>query len=672
MFQGSGNKFAKGVSLVGSFLAAILLVALMVICVGARPACAHAQTTQDAQPSVLLIDASLGDFQSFQLHWLNESTVEVARNGSVVLLSADNPLWWGSADGQESTPAPATFLLGCDDANAPVAVTSENIAWALQKVAESGAQAKSVVVSVGCSGLQARQFAEDLSSTKQSAYANLVGMVFCGTPQNGFSVSAAYPKVALWNDVANKSGLEPSYLLPGSEMLNSLNGTRLPSVVKVLEVAGNIGDMGFGVTDGVSVEADMTLSPTVSGNVTHTQSRATLSQAVGLSKYWHPYAVSEDNQGSGAVDAGIAERLSAMESYVSSPDVREKVKNFYLSWFSDGSPVTAVSSALAIDVSGSMLERLDGVVKIDAAKSAAAGYLQAMNARLSNEHAVPADVSVVTFDTAASVVAKGCDTGSQAAVRNIRTGGDTDINLALTTALRELQGSPLCSSKHILLLSDGANTAGLTTGEILSGVVAQAAAEGIAIDTVALGDGFTESDIAFLQEISDATGGTLYESTDEFGLRRDFLRSYYSSLGLSMLDQELPSGSVDAVPVGAMDNTATSLELGVITDGATALVHVLKDGEEVDASLYDLRVSDDGLVTVLLENPAVGNYSVRLDGGDYSRAHVFAVGQLDRVNVDKTAGEAQDYSLLLLIAAAVVMVGAIAATVVFGLRKKKA
>ncbi|MDR1013793.1 MAG: VWA domain-containing protein [Coriobacteriales bacterium] len=647
-----------------------------------------------SRPSVLLIDSSLGDFDAFSLHWLGEDVTEVANEGGLSLLTSENPAWWGAspvegAGDEVGTPevesvtgaaaepvpaagaasgasAPATFLLG-SSAQQPVAAA--DIVWALDEIAASGANPKTFIVASGASGLQARLYVEDLADARQSARADIVGIAFLGTAHQGYSAATAYPKLPLWGELAAASGLEADDVVPGSAFLNDLNSAPFPNIVKALQINGQIGDMGFGFTDGAALQSDMALPGEVSTQVQSALSRATVSQRLGLSALWLPYSQTLDNEFV-PVDANVAERLSAMDCYVTSAEVKMQVKEFYEAWFADGAPVTHISSVLTLDLSGSMREVLEGgTTRLDAAKAAAQDYMQAVDVRGKTSYAVPTDVTVLGFNTSVSTLATGSDAGARAALDGIDATDETDIGQALRASLDALGSASVSTERRILFLSDGASTQGESNVEIMAGAVGDAKASGVVIDTVAFGT-MGESDVDFLKEVAASTGGDFYESTDTYGLKVSFLKAYYTSLGLNLLDSEVAPSAGAALALGDLDGGTRSLEVGVLADGETPGLALLRDGEEMGEDSYSVQTDSDGLLTLQLEHPAPGAYSLVLNGSA-DRAHVFVVGQLDLFRTVDTSVEATDISLPLLVGVGIALVVGLAALVVFGRRPPK-
>lgn len=635
-----------------------LLSAVLALC----PCEAQAATRADV-PSVLVIDAGLGDYDLCVLHWLGETAEPIVDSAHAVLASSADPVWWSEGGG--SGDAPATFVLGM---KAGEALTSDDIVWALDQIRASGAEPRTFVVAMGLTGLPLRQYAEDLASVTQSSRADLVGMAFCGTPHGGFSAMSTYPELAIWDKVAATIGVSRTDLAPGSSTFQTLDAGSFPAVCRTLLVNGSVGDLGFGQTDGLSATKDLALSSSVTTQVQSAQTNSTIGQACNLTSVWVPFT-SEIDYPDRAVDKSITERLSAIASYEVSSEVQEEVREFYEAWFDKGTPVTHISTALMLDLSGSMREKVDaGRDKLSAAKEACKEYLRSMQAVSELPQAAPMDVTIIGFAEGASTIASSYDKAACDAVDGMTARGETNIGLALDQAIDYLSRSPVCGNQHMLLLSDGASTVGQTEEQMLAGAVAKAKAAGIAIDTIGFGD-IGESNAGFLKRVSDATGGTYYLAQDTYDLKVNFLKSYYSSLGLELIDEEVQAGSPATVSIGAADKHTVALEAGIVSQTGVPQVRVLCDGEELDQSLYALS-EEYGLVSLQVVDPKPGEYTLEMSG-DTGSMHVFAV-RLPGIATSWHGTEAnQDYALYLMIAAAVVLVAAIGIVVARTLVKRR-
>lgn len=612
---------------------------------------------QDARPSVLILDAGLGDYESCSLNWLGDNPSVVAQNGTLDLSTASSPLWWSASDG---SAAPSTFLLGSPQGIGTI--DADDIIWALDQIRESGAEGKTLVIAMGATGLPLRQYAEEMTSPTQASRADLVGFVFCGTPQNGYAAMEAYPDLTLWNDIAASAGLTAADLAPGSPYLKKLNSGAFPKACRVLSIDGSVGDLGFGPTDGIATTAsDFELDPTLTSQSESIQVSATISRAKNLTGLWGPYTKAQGNQASNMVDGQLVERLSGMTSYENSPEVMSCVIDFYTTWFGDGSPITHGSNVLALDLSGSMLSTIgSGQSKLTAAKDATAGYLQTMRSYSELPLSAPTDVTVFGFNSSAWTIAQGYDEAAVQAVDALGAQGETNISAVLERAFSVLQDTPVCADRHILLLSDGASTQGMSASSMLASFVPRAKEADIVIDTVSFGS-TGESNEAFLQDLSAQTGGTNYQTVDGYDLMVAFLQSYYASLGTALVDEELGAGSTSA-NIGFVDAGSGALQLGIVTEGEDPDVTITCDGVQTDQSQYTI-FQDEGILSLQIMNPSRGDYSVEITGSP-TKTHLFAVEQQGVSKGGNIVGQTTDYSLIIIIVAGAALIALLAFAIV--------
>ena len=642
--------------------AAMVLLALISLLVA--PARVARAAQEEARPSVLVVDANVGDYDRLVLQWLGEKTSSVGEHKGQALTTTSAPAWWTAGGG--SGKAPNTFVLGSNDARG---LSADDIVWALDTIRSEGAEPRTLVVSLGLAGLRVREYVEDLASTNQSDRADIVGLAFLGTPHNGYGAMGTYPKLSLWADLADGVGLKASDLEPGSSYLKKLNQESFPKVSKTLAVTGNVGDLGFGLCDGAGTAADLAIGSSVSDQVVPVQAFATISREVNLSGAWMPASSNIDYPGT-SVDGNLAERLSAMNCYTSSDEVISRLVEFYQSWYSQGAPVTHNSSVLALDLSGSMLEKTgDGRSKLDGAKDAAQEYLHAMQACTKLPHAAPTDVMTFGFEESLKDVSSGYDDAACKAIDSLdaKAISETNVGIALEEAVLRLKDAPRCARKHITLLSDGASTRGQSNEQMLSGVVSEAKRRGITIDTVGYGD-TGESNAAFLKEISKATGGTYYEPCDGYELKVDFLKSYYGSLGLKLVDEELDAGTKTSLSIGKTDGRTSALQIGVVADGSAPQVKLECDGKVVPDSDYTTQQSA-GLTSILCENPQPGAYAISVPKKS-GRVHAFAVQELGIPSAKPIEGEQVDSGLIMLIILGVCVVVSVVLVIVLSARRR--
>jgi Ca-activated chloride channel homolog len=170
---------------------------------------------------------------------------------------------------------------------------------------------------------------------------------------------------------------------------------------------------------------------------------------------------------------------------------------------------------LVLDRSGSMVDEVGGVPKIEMAQAAARGAVRFL-ARHSDQ------VGVVSFDARPHVLvpvtkldSPALAAGVEARIDGLRPDGGTDIYRALATGARQIEASD-ARSRHIILLSDGVSEPGSYRA-----LLPRLAAEHITVATVALGP---EADTKLLKVIARDTGGNFYLTEDARQLPRIFAR----------------------------------------------------------------------------------------------------------------------------------------------------
>ena len=638
-----------------------VLVCALLLAMGTAPRVARAET--DGRPSVLVVDSNLGDAARLTVRWLGQDAEPFAEDDGRVVTSCPDPAWWASGGGDGA--APATFVLS----RTKGALTADDVSWALDAVRASGAEPRSFVVAMGTAGLPVRAYAENLATQHERDRADLVGLAFCGTPHNGYSAAGTYSECALWERLAASVGLAAADLDPTSAYLAELNAGALPAVCRSLVLVGSVGDLGFGMTDGAALPADLTPLDSLSTQVEVAQVDATISQETNLTGAWQPLTSSID-YGDRAVDAKLTELLSAKECYATAPDVQAKVREFYASWFDAQAPVTHNSNVLLLDLSGSMIERIDDANdKLSAAKEAAKEYLGAMRAVSELPQSAPMDVAVIGFGEQSQPITSSYDQAACDSIDAMTAVGETNIGVALEEALSSLKGAPSCATKHILLLSDGASTRGMSEDEMLAGPIAQARKSGIAIDAIGFGD-VGESDAAFLKKVAEATDGTYYLANDTYTLKVNFLKAYYGSLGLPLVDEELAAGKGVTEALGSIDQRTTALLVGIVAQEGTPAVTPSCDGAPLDETLYATS-SGSGLTSLQCLNPPAGEYALEISGVT-GPAHVFAVRQQGISHVRAAAAKQGDNALLLILGAVALLAAGIVAVVAHTLRSRRA
>jgi uncharacterized protein YegL len=168
---------------------------------------------------------------------------------------------------------------------------------------------------------------------------------------------------------------------------------------------------------------------------------------------------------------------------------------------------------LVLDRSGSMLDSVGGVPKIEMAQAAARGALEFVAQR-------KAELGVVAFDARAKTLIPLTaveDAATAAALKEqinkLLPEGGTDIFKGLEAGIAEIEKSK-AKERHVILLSDGVSEPG-----DLGALVPRLKQEKITVATVALG---AEADFKLLGEIAKATGGNAYRTESPTELPKIF------------------------------------------------------------------------------------------------------------------------------------------------------
>jgi tight adherence protein C len=158
-------------------------------------------------------------------------------------------------------------------------------------------------------------------------------------------------------------------------------------------------------------------------------------------------------------------------------------------------PLTPVSVALAIDVSGSMADD-DKLVQAQAAAKEFVGQVR------------PRDRAVVLAFNDQVSLAQPLTNDRRLlgrAIDGLSAGGNTRIYDALAQSVSQLAAAP-AGSRAVVLLTDGADNNSAWT---LNDATAQAVRDGIPVYTIGLGP---DVDSAVLQRLADSTGGRYYQA----------------------------------------------------------------------------------------------------------------------------------------------------------------
>jgi Ca-activated chloride channel family protein len=188
---------------------------------------------------------------------------------------------------------------------------------------------------------------------------------------------------------------------------------------------------------------------------------------------------------------------------------------------------------VALDVSASMAATDVSPDRLDAAKAAAAQFVNQLPPRF--------NVGLVAFSSSAAVVVPATQehTAVTDAIGALALGSGTAIGEAVASSLdavAEVAGTGDNAPAHIVLLSDGANT----VGRPLSQAIAQAQQAGVPVSTIAYGtaQGVVQIgnqyinvpvDATALADLAESTGGRSYTAVSG-----DQLKGVYQDIGSSV------------------------------------------------------------------------------------------------------------------------------------------
>jgi hypothetical protein len=250
------------------------------------------------------------------------------------------------------------------------------------------------------------------------------------------------------------------------------------------------------------------------------------------------------------------------------------------------------------------------ISKLTALKVAATAMLSALEAER-QDLGLNDRAGLVKFSDTSTVIAPlGSDLpGMRAAVAGLTTEGSTDIGDGLADALKLVEGQP---GAGIVLLTDGWNNTGMTNEQILSGPVAGAAAKGVPICAIGLGQSPFDVDQALLTQIAGRTGGDYYFVADRVSLGADMLACHHSEHGQSVADfrgrvspGQPASGPAFTVPAGKQ-----RLSLTLNWPGSDLDLE-LRDpsGNLVGSNGIGKLTKQPGLVAASISRPASGKWT---------------------------------------------------------------
>lgn len=189
--------------------------------------------------------------------------------------------------------------------------------------------------------------------------------------------------------------------------------------------------------------------------------------------------------------------------------------------------VPSISISLIIDKSGSMSSGNGEVSKLTLAKEAAMNALESLKEG--------DKINVIAFDDTYQNVVEMQDASNKDDIKEmiagISLGGGTSIYPALEQGYKAQLDSG-CKIKHIVLLTDGQDSFGLSNYEELIKNINDA---GITISTVSVG---TDADTSLLETISQKGNGRYYHTDQYTDIPRIFAKEVLLSAGTYIINEE--------------------------------------------------------------------------------------------------------------------------------------
>jgi Ca-activated chloride channel family protein len=308
---------------------------------------------------------------------------------------------------------------------------------------------------------------------------------------------------------------------------------------------------------------------------------------------------------------------------------------------------TAASSpmnlALVIDRSGSMKGD-----RIANAMSAAVSAIE----RLRDGDSV----TVVAFDSAAQVVVSPTRVSSasrpamEAAVRNIRLGGDTCISCGLQEAMQQLSQTSLSGDRvnRMILLSDGATNSGIKDVPGLRAMASRMNARGVTISTIGVDVDFDEKVMAALAAEGN---GRHYFVANASGIPAVFAQEFDDILASVAKEAELSIELAPGVEVAEVFDRSFRREGSkiIVPFGAfsakqekTVLIKLRvpadREGKE---SVADIKLAYRDLLKKS-DGSAGGNLSlaIRADGSEQKELDPFVAARVERSRTATTLTDA--------------------------------
>lgn len=305
--------------------------------------------------------------------------------------------------------------------------------------------------------------------------------------------------------------------------------------------------------------------------------------------------------------------------------------------------VAPMNLAVVIDRSGSMKGE-----RIANAMNAAVFALERMRDGDS--------ITVVSFDTAAQVVvpptrvSAGNRSSIEAAIRNIRLGGDTCISCGLEEGMQQLALTSLGGDRinRMILLSDGATNAGIRDVSGLRGMANRMFGRGVTISTIGVDVDFDEKVMA---AIANEANGRHYFVANASGLPAVFGQEFDDLLASIAKETELAIELAPGVEVAEVFDRSFRREGNklIVPFGTfsakqekTVLVKLrVPTDREGDQPVADLKLAFRDLVK-RTDGSCNGSLlaAVKADGSEQKDLDPFVAARLERSRTAQTLTEA--------------------------------
>ena len=221
------------------------------------------------------------------------------------------------------------------------------------------------------------------------------------------------------------------------------------------------------------------------------------------------------------------------------------------------------------------------------------------------------------------------------AIRNIETGGSTDISAGFTLAMREASRTKLEGGTSLLLISDGHANAGERDPQFFADVAAKSATERITSATIGLGDGYDET---ILEAIAQGGGGA-----HRFAADIDEAVGAIASEVSDLLDKTIVNCVLRFRPT-AMAQGQPKIEL-------LQRLPYWMDGKDYVVQLGDLYALENRRFIIMVDVPGIADLGlckiadVTIEYTDLNARNEVSVSMPVNVNVvpgDQAAGRIED------------------------------